>query len=276
MLGVIVTWLTNHGGYRYRPRRRYTVLGRIPAQMMNMHALVTASDEDCRDQLRMDRGSFQKLCYLVRSIGGLKSSRNVSVEEKVAIFLSILSHHTKNRFVKFQFKRSGQTVSKHFNHVLNCILRMHCNFLVQAQPIDEDSSDARWGPFQGCLSALDGTYIDVHIPTTDKGRYRNRKGQVTVNVLGVCDINMLFVYVLTGWEGSAADSCVLRDAIHRTIGLHVPRGNYYLCDNGYPNCEGFLTPYKGVRYHLSEWSSRQPQTYEEYFNMKHTRARNVI
>ncbi|KAL8507905.1 hypothetical protein ACS0TY_018452 [Phlomoides rotata] len=87
---------------------------------------------------------------------------------------------------------------------------------------------------------------------------------------------MRFIYVLTGWEGSTADSRVLRDAIHRTNRLHVPRGTYYLCDNGYPNCDGFLTPYKCVRYHLSEWTSRLPQTYQEYFNMKHTRVRNVI
>ncbi|KAL8506323.1 hypothetical protein ACS0TY_017261 [Phlomoides rotata] len=32
--------------------------------------------------------------------------------------------------------------------------------------------------------------------------------------------------------------------------------HFYLCDNGYPNCEGFLTPYKGVRYHLNEWSNK--------------------
>ncbi|KAL8479058.1 hypothetical protein ACS0TY_030816 [Phlomoides rotata] len=89
-------------------------------------------------------------------------------------------------------------------------------------------------------------------------------------------MNMRFVYVLTGWEGSVADSRVLRNAINRENGLKVPRGNYYLCDNGYPNCEGFLTPYKCVRYHLNEWTSRRPQTHQEYFNMKHTRARNVI
>ncbi|KAL8493380.1 hypothetical protein ACS0TY_024553 [Phlomoides rotata] len=51
---------------------------------------------------------------------------------------------------------------------------------------------------------------------------------------------------------------------------------YYLCDNGYPSCEGFLMSYKGVRYHLSEWSSRRPQNFQEYFNMKYTRARNVL
>ncbi|KAL8554535.1 hypothetical protein ACS0TY_002648 [Phlomoides rotata] len=68
------------------------------------------------------------------------------------------------------------------------------------------TNDVRfYGPIasfqQGCLGALDCTYIDVHIPTTEKGRYRNQKGIVTVNVLGVCDMNMKFVYVLTGWEG---------------------------------------------------------------------------
>ncbi|KAK4392781.1 hypothetical protein Sango_2055900 [Sesamum angolense] len=31
-----------------------------------------------------------------------------------------------------------------------------------------------------------------------------------------------FIYVLSGWEGSAADSCVLRDAIHRRNDLQVP------------------------------------------------------
>ncbi|KAL8488381.1 hypothetical protein ACS0TY_024602 [Phlomoides rotata] len=101
---------------------------------------------------------------------------------------------------------------------------------------------------------LDGTYIDVRVPTTDKGRYRNRKGQTFVNVLGVCDMNMKFVYVLTSLEGSAGDSRVLRNAITRVNGLKVPKDNYYLCDNGYLNCDGFLTPYKGVRYHLNEWT----------------------
>ncbi|KAL0354291.1 UNVERIFIED_CONTAM: hypothetical protein Sangu_1010400 [Sesamum angustifolium] len=55
------------------------------------------------------------------------------------------------------------------------------------------------------------------------------------------------------WEGSAANNRVLRDAIHRDDGLCVPSGNYYLCDNGYTNAKGFLTSYRGVRYHLCEW-----------------------
>ena len=60
---------------------------------------------------------------------------------------------------------------------------------------------------------------------TDRHRYRTRKGEVATNVLGVCDTKGDFVFVLAGWEGSAADSRILRDAIARPNGLHVPHGN---------------------------------------------------
>ncbi|KAL8534540.1 hypothetical protein ACS0TY_010523 [Phlomoides rotata] len=130
----------------------------------------------------------------------------------------------------------------------------------------------------GCLGALDGTLVDVTIPEADKARYRTRKGTISVNVFAACDRRMHFIYMLTGWEGSVADACVLRDAISRPSGFRVPHGNYYLCDNGYANRDGFLTPYKMVRYHLHEWGNgpSTPQNYKEYFNMNHAKARNVI
>ncbi|MBA0844921.1 hypothetical protein Goarm_022572, partial [Gossypium armourianum] len=54
-------------------------------------------------------------------------------------------------------------------------------------------------------------------------------------------------------------------------------GCYYQVDAGYTNCEGFLVPFRGQRYHLNEWGQGyQPSTLEEFFNMKHASARNVI
>ncbi|XP_056162964.1 protein ALP1-like [Syzygium oleosum] len=88
---------------------------------------------------------------------------------------------------------------------------------------------------------------------------------------------MRFVYVLLGWEGSSADSRVLRDALVKPNGLKIPVGNYYLVDAGYTNGDGFLAPYRGTRYHLSEWTEGcMPNSPEEYFNMKNSQARNVI
>lgn len=53
-------------------------------------------------------------------------------------------------------------------------------------------------------------------------------------------------------------------------------GCYYLVDVDYCNAKGFLAPYPEQHYHLNEFHGRQPQSAEEYFNMKHSRARNVI
>ncbi|KAL0293469.1 UNVERIFIED_CONTAM: hypothetical protein Sradi_6936100 [Sesamum radiatum] len=129
----------------------------------------------------------------------------------------------------------------------------------------------------GCLGALDGTHIDVRVPDSEKGRCHNRKSYTSINVLGVCNTEGLFTYVLSGWDGTA-DGQVLRHAISRSIGLKVPSENYYLCDNGYANREGFLTPYRGLRYHLKEWErgGGGPQNARELFNLHHAAAQNVI
>ncbi|KAF3952990.1 hypothetical protein CMV_021519 [Castanea mollissima] len=90
---------------------------------------------------------------------------------------------------------------------------------MKPEPVPEDSSDERWKWFKNCLDALDGTYIRVRVPLEDKPRYRNRKGEIATNVLGVCSQDMQFIYVLPGWEGSASDGRVLRIAISRRNGL---------------------------------------------------------
>ncbi|PPD67189.1 hypothetical protein GOBAR_DD35932 [Gossypium barbadense] len=186
--------------------------------------LVYASDETCIEQVRMNRTAFFKLCEMLESLGGLKSSRNMLVDEQVTMFLHIISHHLKNRVIKHHFRRSGETVSRAFHSVLNAVIRLQDVLFKKAEPITADSSDTRWKWFKNCLGALDGTHIKIRVPTVDKPRYRTRKGDIATKMLGVCTPDMQFVYVLPVWEGSVADGRVLRDAISRTRGLKVPHG----------------------------------------------------
>ncbi|KAL4343681.1 hypothetical protein AHAS_Ahas11G0102700 [Arachis hypogaea] len=124
--------------------------------------------------------------------GGLSEECHVNTPEQVITFLIILAHHKKNRTLQVRFYRSGEIISRYFN--------------------------------KNCLGALDGTYIDVTVPEEDKSRYRARKGKISTNVLGVCNRDMNFVYVLSGWEGSASDSRVVRDAISHRNNLKIPIG----------------------------------------------------
>ncbi|CAL2238468.1 unnamed protein product [Prunus armeniaca] len=142
-----------------------------------------------------------------------------------------------------RFKQSGKTISRYFNSILDGVIRLQGRLLKVPEPIPDNCIDNRWRWFKKCLGALDGTYIRVCVPEQDKPRYRTRKGEVATNVLG---LDYLF-------------------------------GCYYLVDDGYTNGQGYLAPYRGIRYHLSEWRNRRaPNNHEEYFNMKHAAARNMI
>ncbi|XP_061365685.1 protein ALP1-like [Gastrolobium bilobum] len=260
-----------------RKRGTWDFCSRASIREVNMHRIVYITDTTCIENTRMDRRSFHKLCDLLKTVGMLEPSKHMGVEEVVAIFLYILSHDVKNRIIKRQFMRSDQTISRQFTKVLQAVLRCHTVLLKRLEPVLENSTDDKWKWFKNCLGALDGTHIKVNPLQAYKPRYRTRKGEIATNVLGVCSQDAQFIYVLPGWEGSAADSKVLKDAISRTNGLRVPKGYYYMCDAGYMNEEGFLTPYKGQRYHLSEWRhGAQPTTPQEFFNMKHSGARNVL
>ena len=53
-------------------------------------------------------------------------------------------------------------------------------------------------------------------------------------------------------------------------------GKYYLGDAGYGNKNGFLSPYRSVRYHLTEFSNRPLENECELFNFCHSSLRTTI
>ena len=59
--------------------------------------------------------------------------------------------------------------------------------------------------------------------------------------------------------------------------MHViPIGKYYLVDAGFMLRSTLLAPYRGVRYHLKEYSRNPPQNPKELFNLQHASLRNAI
>ena len=94
-----------------------------------------------------------------------------------------------------------------------------------------------------------------------------------------CDFDLNFIFISCGWEGSASDAGVLRSAISK--GFSVLEGKFYLVDGGYANTSSFIAPYRGVRYHLSEFRRRRSSqasfvNYKELFNHRHAILRNHI
>lgn len=62
----------------------------------------------------------------------------------------------------------------------------------------------------GIVSAVDGTHIKVRHPDSVPGHsdWRNRKGYMSYNVMGVVDANSRFLFVNASWVGSVGDARV--------------------------------------------------------------------
>jgi hypothetical protein len=66
--------------------------------------------------------------------------------------------------------------------------------------------------FEHALGAIDGSHIHATPSAEERASTRNRKGDLSQNLLAACTFHMLFCYINSGWEGSASDSYIFDSA----------------------------------------------------------------
>lgn len=128
--------------------RRHSVLTKIPTQLKYLDRLLHMTDSVCIANLRMDRNTFGRLCRILSQRGGLTIGKCLGIEEQVAIFVSVLAHHNKNRVVGTHFWRAGGTVSYYVHKVLGAIISLHDVLLSKPTPVPDDCTDHRWRWFK--------------------------------------------------------------------------------------------------------------------------------
>ncbi|KDP25979.1 hypothetical protein JCGZ_22709 [Jatropha curcas] len=241
--------------------------------------VLSGQSDRCLENFRMDKQVFYKLCDILQAKGLLRHTNRIKIEEQIAIFLFIIGHNLRTRAVQELFRYSGETISRHFNNVLNAIIAISLDFF---QPPGSDVppeilGDPRFYPyFKDCVGAVDGIHIPVMVGVDEQGPFRNKNGLLSQNVLAACSFDLKFHYVLAGWEGSASDLRVLNSALTRRNKLQVPEGKYYLVDSKYANMPGFIAPYDEIPHQSNELSSAyHPQEPRELFNQRHSLLRNA-
>ncbi|XP_020677924.2 putative nuclease HARBI1 [Dendrobium catenatum] len=203
--------------------------------------------------------------------------------EQIGIFLRGVAHaHSYRQLCEF-FQHSLETVSRYFNQVLKAIVSLLDEFIslpsadVDCHPFVR--ANEQFHPFfKNAVGAIDGTHIPAVISTNLQNRYCNRKGFTSQNVMATVSFDRQFVYVASGWEGSAADMRVLRWAVEQGQ-FEVPRNKYFLVDSGYANTDRLIAPFRGYRYHLADYRERTTRRYaaeQELFNHCHAQLRNVV
>ena len=186
-----------------------------------------ARETQCYNMFRVERPLFYRLHNTLVQRYGLKSTKKMTSVEALAMFLWIVgAPQADNRF-----RRSMETVSRTFNIVLRCLLRLAHNNIKPKDPTFPEvhpnlENLAFWPHFNECIGAIDGTHVKVVVDKSKRVPYLNRHNETSQNVLAVCDFDMRFTFVLSGWPGSAHDMRVFKDAIttHHHKFPHPPPG----------------------------------------------------
>ncbi|KAL5550347.1 hypothetical protein UlMin_000523 [Ulmus minor] len=188
------------------------------------------------------------------------------------IFIYVISQKVTNRMAMEDWQHSGSTISIVFTRICKAIASLSPIF-IKPPNFDDVPDEIRFNPkyypyFQDCIGAIDGTHIAAHAPSNVANNYRGRKSNVTTNMLAVCSFDMLFTYVVTGWEGAVHDSRVLTTQLEDpNLGFpHPPPGgringptelfNYRHASlrNCIERCFGFLS------FQKPELEDRKPET----------------
>ena len=112
---VLCTWFLAMLRSRSRPSITYAPMSARDEQWQNNLAFIyQSSDIQCVELLRMRRTPFFQLCDLFRSKELLKDTIHCCIEEQVAMILHVVGHNQRFTCIKLNFRRSIETISRHF------------------------------------------------------------------------------------------------------------------------------------------------------------------
>ena len=93
-----------------------------------------ARDTQCYNMFRVERPLFYRLHNTLIQSYGFKSTLKMSSIEALAMFLWIVGSPQSVRQADNRFRRSLETVSRTFNRVLRCLLKLAENIIVPKDP----------------------------------------------------------------------------------------------------------------------------------------------
>jgi hypothetical protein len=235
---------------------------------------------------RINPDIFMSLHDLLVSNYGLKSSRNVSSMESLAMFLWIVGCPQSFSQVENQFERSLWTIHMKFKEVLLCLRKLGKDNIKPRDPTFSTEhttvqEDRFWPHLKGDIGAIDGSHIRVSVPAEEVVNHTCQHGYTSQNVLAICNFNMRFTFLVAGWPDSAHDTRVLNHTL-TNFGDEFPiplAGKYYPLDSGYLNRTKYLAPFKGSIFHIPKFHLRRHRPLQgkyEKFNYLHSSFHNVI
>lgn len=104
----------------------------------------------------------------------------------------------------------------------------------------------------GTIGAIDGTHINLKVPSAQHDSYIDRYMQHSINLLGICTSEKIFTYIFIGFPGAAHDSRVFSNSsLYKEVDTYgssnlFPNDCHLIGDSAFPLKHWIMTPYKGT------------------------------
>ncbi|XP_017474344.1 PREDICTED: putative nuclease HARBI1 [Rhagoletis zephyria] len=167
------------------------------------------------------------------------------------------------------------TVAKVIAECLNIFEEHFCHKWVSMCRTEEKENDVKEQFFNKCgipgiVGCVDGTHVRIKAPNANcRHLYYNRKGFYSINVMAICDHDMVITFVDARHPGANHDSFIWKtSAAEEQLRLAFNNGKsntWILGDSGYPLQPFLMTPYRNPS-----------DVVQRRYNDKHCKARNII
>ena len=141
---IVDKWLATSSSHERTPIHTSILTGK-----KHVEELLHGHRVRARREFRMEKEIFCNLVEVLRDGNLLTNTREMAVEEQLAMFLFCLSTNASNRTIQERFQHSGETVSRYLNTVLEAIVSLSPRF-IQLPSIDtpiQISSNPKFMPY---------------------------------------------------------------------------------------------------------------------------------
>ncbi|XP_053214955.1 uncharacterized protein LOC128398154 [Panonychus citri] len=241
--------------------------------------LTMASENDYEIKFsEIFRLNHKQFDWLISKCSNLERSK-WPIRYKVIIYLEWISSKATIRQLERLFDVPKSTVQDSLDFVLSQILSIR-DQLISLPKVNEcfviangfSRRHKRKNFHHNIVGAVDGTLIEIMVPTERVENYFDRHSRTSMNLTIVSDHRNLIRYAITGISGARHDANVLKDSMLYQKSLYPPPGFIILGDSAYPNS---FSPIPIISPYRNETES-MIAVHKEKYNEAHSSARNVV
>ena len=166
-----------------------------------------------KQYFRISKETFTNLCNLLRPLLQKQETNfrhPIGVEKRVAIAIRRLAKGDFFTSLSLQFGAGSSTcheICKEFETHLCSLRENYVKFPKTQEEIQNAiNSFEEFSEIPQVMGAVDGSHISILAPSDNKEDYFNRKHDYSVNLMGILDHRMMFLYAAVGFPGSIHDS----------------------------------------------------------------------